>query len=303
MNRPEPGSAAGERLTSPLDLLNLAMLAALLVITLFTLGEAPSNWSLLVAFAAMAGLLLLYPRTSFRRVDAPRRFRQGYPLAYTAVIFDSLGRVIPHVNHWRADDFLMRVDRLLLGVDPTFYLQRFVWGAAVEVLFYAYLLYFFLPFLLLFGLWRAGKIEPIFNWASILIIALYSNYLLYMVVPAMGPYLHVDHPVPLDGVLFYRPLRAGLRWLESNSFDVFPSAHVNAALVTLYGFARFHRRHVGAAAVAVAAIALSTVYLRYHYVIDVVAGAALAGASIWAGERYYRWWASRVRGTRPQEGG
>jgi membrane-associated phospholipid phosphatase len=35
---------------------------------------------------------------------------------------------------------------------------------------------------------------------------------------------------------------------------------------------------------------LSTVYLRYHYVIDLFVGAAFAVGCLWIGPRLHRWW-------------
>ena len=281
----------------PLDLINIIMLGIMWVATLLTLRAEPSNWLLLVAYAGMAAMLVAYPHVSVPWFDLPRRFRQVYPLLYIMIIFDSLARVVPNVNPHDVDDLLVRADRALLGVDPTLYLQRFVHPLAVEVLYVAYVLYFFIPFFLIWGLWREGKLEEITRWACLVTIALYSNYCLYMVFPAKGPYLHLNHQVGLDGLALAGFFKQTLSRLEANKFDVFPSAHVNAAIVTLYGFYRYYRRCVVPAAIVVAGIMIATVYLRYHYVVDVVAGAALAGVSIAAGECYFRQWRSRAAGT------
>ena len=273
---------------SPLDLINLVMLGILSAITLLTLPKAPANALLLAAYAGMAVLLLTHRKVRVPWFDYSRRFRQVYPLLYIALIFDSLAMIVPVVQTWRADDFLMSVDRRMLGVDATLYLERHTYPPAVEILSYAYMTYFVFPFALIWMLWRAGKLREITHWACLVTIALYANYMLYFLFPAVGPRLHIAHSVPLRGMGLSHYLMNALNVLESNKFDVFPSAHVNAALVTLYGFARFCRRYVLPASLVVLGIALATVYLRYHYVIDVAAGAALAGVTIWAGNHYYR---------------
>jgi len=270
-----------------LDLLNLVMLAALCAITPLSLRAAPHNWLPLAAYVGMAGLILTYPQVRLPWFDFPKAFRRVYPVVYIALIFDSLADVIPKVHTWRADNLLMSIDRALFGVDPTRYLEGWLSGPVVELLTYAYMIYFLLPFVLLWLLWRDGKLEEINHWACLITIALYANYLLYFVFPAVGPRFHIMHSTDVHGMFFSDFLMSTLNGLEANKFDAFPSAHVNAALVTLYGFARFHRRGVIPVAVVVAAIAVSTVYLRYHYVIDVLSGAALAAAAIAAGEYFY----------------
>lgn len=293
-----------------LDLLNLIMLCVLSAITLTTLRAAPQNVVVLAAYLAMALMLLIYDKVRPSRLDFPKWFRRVYPVLYICIIFDSIAWVLPLASVWQADDLLMWLDRRLLGVDATVYLQRFVFQPAVEVLYIAYMLYFVLPFALIWCLWRAGKLREITHFACLITIALYSNYILYFVFPAIGPRLYVPHSVQLDGVFLTDFLRGLLNGLESNKCDVFPSAHVNASLVVLYGFAKLYRRHAVPVAVTVLGIAVSTVYLRYHYVVDVLAGVALAAAAVWAGNLYYAWMTGAASpgkelglASRPQMGG
>jgi len=275
----------------PLDLLNVVMLGVMCLVTPLTLRRCPGNWLLIVIYLAMGGLLLFHEHIRIPWFDFPKRFRQVYPLLYIAIIFDSLSRVVQYVHSWRADALLMRLDRMLVGVDPTIYLERYLSPAAAEVFVYVYVSYFFLPFMLLWGLWREGKLTEITRWACLITIALYSNYLLYIAFPAVGPRLHVTHPTgKLQGLFLGDFLMGLLNSLESNKLDVFPSAHVNAAIVTLYGFACLHKRFTVPVAVVVLGIMVSTVYLRYHYVVDVLAGVALAAIAVPAGELYFRRW-------------
>jgi len=58
--------------------------------------------------------------------------------------------------------------------------------------------------------------------------------------------------------------------------DAFPSGHTTVSLVYLACGWRLFPRWRGALVVVVAGIVFSTVYLSLHYVIDVVAGVALA---------------------------
>ena len=57
--------------------------------------------------------------------------------------------------------------------------------------------------------------------------------------------------------------------------DCFPSGHTEIALVVLLYAWRFERRYFCGLLPAVGLLLFSTVYLRYHYVVDVLAGALL----------------------------
>src|SRR5207245_8291738 len=57
----------------------------------------------------------------------------------------------------------------------------------------------------------------------------------------------------------------------------FPSGHTAIAIVVLAMAARYQRRLLYPLLGMTVSLVVSTVYLRYHYVIDVIAGLLLAG--------------------------
>jgi membrane-associated phospholipid phosphatase len=68
--------------------------------------------------------------------------------------------------------------------------------------------------------------------------------------------------------------------MEGIKRDAFPSGHTSVALLSVYYAVRFTPRLVPAVAPGVFLMILSTMYLRYHYLVDVLAGAALAGLCV-----------------------
>jgi membrane-associated phospholipid phosphatase len=110
----------------------------------------------------------------------------------------------------------------------------------------------------------------------------------YTLVPALGP--HLD---PALAAQFHTPLTGG--WLTawndrvvangSNRVDVFPSLHC-AATAFLLGFDARHAPHrFRIWLLPCAGLWVSTIYLRYHYVVDVIAGFILAAAALWMTKR------------------
>jgi membrane-associated phospholipid phosphatase len=92
-----------------------------------------------------------------------------------------------------------------------------------------------------------------------------------------------------DGVrtgLFFRIMAVIYDIFESPG-AAFPSSHVAAAACTLYFSFRYLRRLFPFHTVAVVLLCLSTVYGRYHYAVDVVAGLATAACLVPLGNWLY----------------
>jgi membrane-associated phospholipid phosphatase len=113
--------------------------------------------------------------------------------------------------------------------------------------------------------------------AGVLVVSFFG-LLGYLLVPAIGPMytLRDQYTVPLS-----QPLAIVNRQIEFMDFarikrDVFPSLHVGISfLVWLYAF-RNSRRLFWILSPFILSLWISTVYLRYHYLVDVLAGLGLA---------------------------
>jgi membrane-associated phospholipid phosphatase len=74
----------------------------------------------------------------------------------------------------------------------------------------------------------------------------------------------------------------------SNRVDVWPSLHC-AVSAFILGFAwRHHRKEFHYLLLPVAGLWFSTLYLHYHYFIDVLSGFALAAFALYESGRYAR---------------
>ncbi len=71
-------------------------------------------------------------------------------------------------------------------------------------------------------------------------------------------------------------VRSFLRTAERIRLDAFPSGHAAVALASAVACGRAFPRLAAPFALWAGAVVFSTVYIRVHYAVDVVAGAALA---------------------------
>jgi membrane-associated phospholipid phosphatase len=191
-----------------------------------------------------------------------------------------LSYLIPRIHQRDFDVELAAIDYKLFGVHPTVWLERFTWPALTELLQWSYPTYYFLPIVLGAVLWKKGWYDRFYFWVFVIAFAFYLSYLGYFLVPAIGPRFLSEivnaQTMPLTGVWMFDEIREALNRAEGITRDCFPSGHTAMSLVVLHFAYRFHRRTFWYLLPIGVAIIVSTVYLRYHYVIDIVAGALLA---------------------------
>jgi membrane-associated phospholipid phosphatase len=244
-----------------------------------------------VVFIAVLAIVTLISVTA---VSARQQFIFQYAL-FTIVIvllvFNSLGDLIPRIRPRYYDDVLIRIDYSLFGVHPTVWMERFNNALLTGLLQTAYISYYFMPISLGVLLFIREK-RSSFNTAVFgIVLCFYLSYLGYLLVPAVGPRFTLNHVqmTELQAGPLTLWIRQTLDGLEQNKTDAFPSGHTAVALVSLvYAWKYREKALFRILAPAVSGLIVSTVYLRYHYVVDVIAGILLAVLTILISPRMYR---------------
>ena len=180
------------------------------------------------------------------------------------------------------DSWLIAADRFIFSVDPTVWLQKITFPWLTELLQLIYATDYFLPLILALVLYLRKRRIPFQKSIFILIAGYLLSYLGYFLIPAIGPRFTIPHSVPLHGILFREKLRDLIYWMEACPRDCFPSGHTEIPLLTLWLAHRYQRKIFRIYLPIVIGMIFSTVYLRFHYVVDIFAGAALAGGIILA---------------------
>jgi membrane-associated phospholipid phosphatase len=169
-------------------------------------------------------------------------------------------------------------------------LERIQFPALTEFFQIAYTL--FIPAVLLVALllWLKGDYFGFRYYAFLIACGFLVSYIGYVIVPARGPRFllaHLQH-APLTGLWLFNYLQHGLDRLESAHYDCFPSGHTELTLLACWGSRMLSNRLSRIYLVYAPFLILATVYLRYHYTIDVFAGAATALLLIAAAPPVYR---------------
>jgi membrane-associated phospholipid phosphatase len=125
--------------------------------------------------------------------------------------------------------------------------------------------------------------ETVFSLTCVLAI----GYTIYPIVPVRGPLFVQSFDVSLD-VYYVGWLKEQLMDKTRVLRDCFPSLHSAASLILLWSSWRHARLLFAVLAPIVLSIPIACVYLRYHWVTDVLAGIALVGIVAWLTQRFAR---------------
>jgi len=270
---------------SPSDLLTLFFLALLSCLAVF---YAPVNpqWPGLLATYAVLACSILAAAVYRTRVGTAKK---GFYLSVVAVvitvslIFNSLGALIASIHATTFDARLIAVDHAIFGVHPTVWLERLISPLLSGTLQFAYISYYFIPIVLgvvLIVRGRFGEFEEVLFG---ILLCFYLSYAGYLLFPAIGPRFTLSHLQTADLQVspFIETIQVALNALEKNKTDAFPSGHTAVSLMSLYYAWKKREKILFAGFIpVVTGLIISTVYLRYHYVIDVIAGIALTGLTI-----------------------
>jgi membrane-associated phospholipid phosphatase len=208
-----------------------------------------------------------------------RFFRDWYGMVFLIVIYLENRRLIPLINPQDMDALFIRIDRFLfLGHDPTILLERITYPFLSEIFQILYVSFYFLPFTLCVVIYRTRPhIEFHINTSTIM-MGFYLSFIGYYFFPAIGPRYTLEHlqTIPLNGILVFDYIRKIIVFVAGEMRDCCPSGHTMISLLTVLLARRYARRFFPVACIWALLIIFSLVYLRYHYVFDLVVGAALA---------------------------
>jgi len=179
------------------------------------------------------------------------------------------------------------------GVNPVVWLERWIHPWLTSLMLAAYTGYFFYtPVLAMIVYWR-GQIDEFRDTMLAVVLTLMVGFGGYVAVPALDPGITMRDrfSVSLSG----SPLaQKALDLYQISALavprDCFPSLHTAVTLVTLIFAWRTWRVFFWILLPFAAALVFSTVYLRFHYVIDLVAAVPLTAFTVWAAPRLNRWW-------------
>ncbi|MFN0206120.1 MAG: phosphatase PAP2 family protein [Planctomycetota bacterium] len=272
-----------ERLVrSPLDFICIGWYSLIFILCIANISEILNPWLPVVFFGVAAAVFLLLPLITNRlSYKGGLILRAGLLCIFIPITFDMVGRVVPDISPDPRESWLLYADQLVFGGDPTRWTgesEHFPW--LTELLQIVYSSFYFLSFVLVARLLILKKIRAIEHTAFVVAAGFLISYFGYFLIPGRSPYHLYRYPFELHGIFVTDALRAAVLAAEERRFDVFPSGHCDVTwLVTACAY-RYDRKSFYIFFLPVAILLpISTVYLRYHYGVDIIAGMIWAVAT------------------------
>ncbi|MBI5648426.1 MAG: phosphatase PAP2 family protein [Ignavibacteriae bacterium] len=291
-----------------LDILDSVIVVFFLILTAGLIAGAASIplWGLYTAVNIAVIIAVFAAARLVEKRHAGWKLAHGYarmlliPLAFKEVYF-----IGPALHPHDYDYLLIAADRWLFGTDPTHVLAALAHPLLTEILQIAYGTFYFLPVVLAADLHRSGRFDASRNVIFITILGFFLSYFGYVGLPAIGPRFTLHDfertEAELPGLFVTSYLREMTNTGESIppgtpdpekvvQRDCFPSGHTQMTLLVIILAFRTRARSRWPLAVTGSLLIFATVYLRYHYVVDLLAGAVFVFLTLWLGA-----WLARLR--------
>ncbi len=258
------------------DWLTAAYLLIWIFLILLKFNSVPYPW-LFLSLHCITLILVIFLsgyHSDFRLLQLIQRWYQFF---YLLLFFAALHYLIPAINPATLDFKLIRLDLLLTGTYPTVWMEKFYSPFLTEILQISYMAFYFLPLMILIPLYYHRRFVQFDRFGFDILLTFYLSYFGYLIFPALGPryfLVHMQEHV-LEGLGAYHGISAALNGLENIQWDAFPSGHVAVALVFSWFAFLYFRKMFYLTLPIVTFLILSTLYLRYHYLVDVFAGILL----------------------------
>ncbi|MFZ0962165.1 MAG: phosphatase PAP2 family protein [Terriglobia bacterium] len=179
------------------------------------------------------------------------------------------------------DPALIALDQRLFGFQASLALQRIVSPGLTSWMTFAYFFHVInIPLVACFIYVRRERAR-FREMMSGIVVVTFLGLMGYLLVPAIGPMYTLRHQytIPLHQSLWLANREMDFMDFARIHRDVFPSMHVALSFVVwLYAY-RNSKKLFWILSPLILSLWFSTLYLRYHYLIDVVAGLILAPLS------------------------
>lgn len=277
-------------------LLALLSLAALVCVTRWPVVGAPLTPIALAIIGLLLGLIVatvVLTRWENRRWVPYARAVMAVTVVFS--LYTALGKLGVVAMPYLADASLSQVDNWLFGFDPSLAIQPYQTPPRIEFLsliYSAFIPYIYLSlFLGCIGKPMLERDQYLTGW----IFTYAISYLGYIFVPAHGPVVFQadQYQVALQGGFFYRLVVVGNE-ATGGLQGVFPSLHVGCSVYLCASDLKKNLLRGLTYLPIVVLIYVATIFLRYHYVVDLIVGTIIPVVCISLGERVVNRWV-RIR--------
>lgn len=289
-----------------IDLLIISFATFLTLLNLIFFNRI-DYWVVHIFFNTFFTILILL----IAKVDAEKKNRFWEQLHYWYILpiifmsFKEIYFMIKPIAGADCDQYLIAIDKFVFGVNPTEVLFLISNPVLTEILQVAYACFFILPLILMLELQTKKQILNFKFVAFTLVLGFILSYIGYFLFPAIGPRFTLHEfemtNIELPGLWLTNHLREFINIGESipagtpNPIevvqrDVFPSGHTQMTLIAIYLSYKFRTKSRYLIYPIGTLLIFATVYLRYHYVVDLIGGLIFMLLTMYLSKLLFNWW-------------
>lgn len=228
-----------------------------------------------------------------------------YLLPLILFTFKELYLMVKPIRNIDYDQTLIAIDRFIFGVDPTVVLFKIAHPVLTELLQIVYATFYILPVVLSINLIIKKKWIELDYSVFCVVYGFFLSYIGYFLVPAVGPRFTLHNfattETELPGLIVTNFLREITNMGESIpngtinpaelvQRDVFPSGHTQMTLIIMYIAYKLNVKSKYFIIPDGLLLIFSTVYLRYHYFVDLIGGMVFMIITMWSGKYIFNYW-------------
>lgn len=290
--------------------MNIVFFLFLTLVSLIFVGSTPE--SLLIPAINILVILISIRIVSDYEMNFPddesapgmaRFIRFWYPVFTILFCFKEVYVIMISHGDFLYDSYLISLDRLLFGVDPTKALFGLRHPVLTEVMQVIYGIFYLMPVIFASELYFWHRYGEMKYAIFVIMFGFYLSFIGYLLVPAVGPrftlhdFASTDNELP--GLFFTQIIRDLINFGESipkgsadamllAQRDAFPSGHTIVILLIAYLSLKFRSKSFFFYLPYSVLMIFSTVYLRYHYVIDLIAAVPFVVITVLVSNYFYR---------------
>lgn len=220
--------------------------------------------------------------------------RDFSPFLFILVIYLNIHDTIVLLNPHDIHDSLVEYEQAIFGIQPSVWLEKFYQPWLTDWFALSYLNYYLITPILLILLYRKHQIAAFRIVMSTTMIAYFIGFLGYIFFPASSPYQIIQDRYSVDiwqDTSFVSTFVQFLVGLSPHRVrDAFPSMHNTITLLTMIMAWRYHRLFFWIQLPLALSLVFATVYLRYHYVVDIFAAIPVVMLAFYLTPRLQKQW-------------
>lgn len=265
--------------------------------TIIIFGKAKTEYFPLLISARIVALLLIFMLIKLHASNKSKIIsflRHFYPLLFTAYFYGETG-YYNNIFFPDLDGLFVDVDNFLFGFQPALrFSTRYdnLWFS--ELMYFSYFSFYLLiiifPIILYFK--NNSEFDKFF---FIIIFSAYSYYLFFAIFPVVGPqFFFPVGQVEIAQPLFWGKIMKFIQDTGETPTGAFPSSHVGLSLIILLISARTNTKQLIVIFPLALLVCFSTVYIKAHYVIDIIGGIISVPLLYFLGDKIYTFYSKKL---------